>query len=42
MSVRFADTFLFLAAMSPRDASITETLTGDHHFTQAGFVAVLA
>jgi len=46
MRTVFADTFYFLALLSPSfvvmtKAGITEARTGDHHFEQAGFVALL-
>lgn len=36
MTERFADSFLKM-----QDRGISEALTGDHHFEQAGFVALL-
>jgi predicted nucleic acid-binding protein len=50
MTVRaFADTFYFLAILNARDAmhekeqyGVTDALTGDRHFEQAGFRALLA
>ncbi len=38
MRILFADTFNLIALLR---AGITEALTGDHHFEQAGFTALL-
>lgn len=42
---RFADTFYFLALLSPNDRiwdhRLVHALTGDRHFERAGFVAML-
>jgi predicted nucleic acid-binding protein len=35
----FADTFYSFTVMS--DEGLTDALTGDHHFEQAGFAALL-
>ena len=39
MTPVFADTFISFLVM--REHGITEALTGDHHFEQAGFKALL-
>jgi hypothetical protein len=39
MSIAFADAFYFVALLNARDQ--IQALTGDHHFEQAGFVALL-
>ena len=39
MTACFADTFFIPAMSGPRD--ITIALAGDHHFDQAGFIALL-
>jgi hypothetical protein len=48
MSTVFADSFYFIAQLNPADeahgkatAFTTDALTGDHHFEQAGFIALL-
>jgi hypothetical protein len=40
MKTVFADAFYFFAVLSPRDQDHARA-TGDHHFEQAGFVALL-
>ena len=48
MKLIFADTFYFIALLTDgtsflvmRERGITEVLTGDRHFEQAGFIALL-
>jgi hypothetical protein len=41
MRTVFADTFYFLALVDLSDRKISEALTGDKHFEQAGFSALL-
>lgn len=47
MTSAFADTFYFLALLDTREErhlreeGITQALTGDKHFEQAGFTALL-
>ena len=42
MSARVADSFYCISFVAMRDHGLTEALTGDHHFQQAGFAALLA
>ena len=41
MKTAFADTFYFLASLVMQEEGISEALTGDRHFEQAGFKALL-
>ncbi len=45
MRTVFVDAFYYLALLisfiAMGDAGVTEALTGDHHFEQAGFIALL-
>jgi hypothetical protein len=40
MTTLFADTFYFIALLSPTDAAHSKAIA-DHHFEQAGYTALL-